>query len=330
MIARTVEALRRVVSWAPVLGLVPCPRPAREGITAIVRVRGEEEWIEPSLASIAAFADEILVLDNGAAAEARDAIERARKAAPERVRVEDGAALDIFALSNRALDLARCRWIIRWDADFVAHTSGRGDIAHLRRFLLDLDARRYHLVYVPAAEVAGDLRHQFPDRRVRVDGQVHTASPAARFVRVAREVAGDRLGTADALDRADRPVRLALESLHVPKYYAVVRWPAVAYFHVHVKSARHMLLRHFWLEWLADGAPSQTLEAYTREAVRRRWGVTDLDRAAAEFMARHCARLVPVDERVSGPYPALLQPYLDRPRYDVRYLDGAIVGRDEC
>ena len=325
------ERLRGLVSWAPVVGLVPRPRPAREGISAIVRVRGEEEWIAPSLASIADFADEILVLDNGASAHARSAIERARHAAPDRVRVEAGAALDIFALSNRALDLARCRWVMRWDADFVAHTSGRGDILGLRRFLLGLDPRRYHLVYVPAAEVAGDLRHQFPDRRIRIDGQAHTASPAARFVRVERAIArGGRLDTADAIDRDDRPVRFALESLRVPKYYGIVRWPAVAYFHVHVKSARHMLLRHFWLEWLADGAPSQTLEAYTRDAVRRRWGATDLDAAAAGFMARHCARLVPVDERVTGPHPALLQPYLDRPRYDVRYLDGAIVGRDEC
>lgn len=325
------ERLRGLASWAPVIGVVPRPRPAREGITAIVRVRGEEEWIAPSLASIADFADEILVLDNGAAPEAREAIERARQSAPGRVRVEACPALDIFALSNRGLQLATCRWVVRWDADFVAHTSGDADIRHVRRFLLGLDARRYHLVYLPAAEVAGDLRHQFPDRRIRGDGQVHTASPAARFVRVEREVApGGRLDAADAIDRADRRVRFALESLRVPKYYRIVRWPAVAYFHVHVKSARHMLLRHFWLEWLAAGAPSETLEAYTRDAVRERWGATDLDRAAADFMARHCARLVPVDERVTGPYPALLEPYLQQPRYDVRYLDGAIVGRDEC
>jgi glycosyltransferase involved in cell wall biosynthesis len=323
------EALRRAASWAPVLGLTPRPRPAREGISAIVRVRGEEEWLGPSLASIMAFADEILVLDNGAAPAAREAIERQRREAPDRVRVERADGLDIFALSNRALELARCRWVIRWDADFVAHTAGPGDIAELRRALCRMDARRYHLVYVPAAEVAGDLRHQFADRRIRVDGTVHTASPAARFVRVEREVARDRLDVADALMRADRPLRFALETLRVPKYYRIDRWPAVAYFHVHVKSARHMLLRHFWLEWLADGAPAETLEAYTRRAVRRLWGTDDLERAAADFIARHCARLVPVDERITGPYPELLRPYLARPRYDVRYLDGAIVGRDE-
>lgn len=318
MTRRVTEAFREIVSWAPVAGIVPRPRPAREGITAIVRVRGDEEWVEPSLRSIAGFADEIVVLDNGASPDTQAAIERARAAAPERIQVESCPDLDIVALSNRGVALARCRWVMRWDADLVAHTSGRGDIAHLRSALLGLDPRRYHLVYVPAAELAGDLRLQFPDRRVRVDGAVHTVSPAARFVRVEREIPTDRLDAADAVFRTGPSVRVALESLHAPKYYRIVRWPTVAYFHVHVKSARHMLQRHFWLEWLADGR-HPTLEAHTRDAVARLWGTSDLDVAAAELMARQRARLAPVDEDVTGPYPELLRPYLDRPRgYSVR------------
>ncbi len=63
------ELIRKVVSLAPLVGLVRRPPARPEGITACVRVKGDEEWIEPSLISIQEFADEILVLDNGASPE---------------------------------------------------------------------------------------------------------------------------------------------------------------------------------------------------------------------------------------------------------------------
>jgi hypothetical protein len=179
--------------------------------------------------------------------------------------------------------------------------------------------------------VGGDLRHQFPDRRLRHDGQAHTASARARFVRVTRET------PTDALDAADRPLRerrrltFALESLAVPRYYAVERWPHVAYFHVHVKSASHLLLRHFWLEWLAepDTRRYPTLESYALEQARVRWGIADRAAAAAHLMRRVCEGLVPFDAAECGPYPALLQPHLDASRYTVEYAGAQIVGRRE-
>jgi hypothetical protein len=320
---------RTALSWAPVVGLVPRPERRPAGITAMVRVRGEEEWLDPCLASIGDFADEILVLDNGAAPDVRARLERVAAPLAARLRVVDCPGDDLWTLSNRGLAEARFRFVIRWDADFVAYTDGARDIARLRRFLLALDERRYFLVHVPAAEVAGDLCHQAPGHEVRSDGQVHTASARARFVRVERELPVASLPPA-ARVLQDAPVLpIALEALRVPLDYRIVAWPTVAYLHVNVKSARHMLLRHFWLEWLRHRQGHATLEDYARARVRAGWGVADLEDAARRLVARYCQTLRPFDAGTQGGYPDALRPYLERPRYRIRYEDGRIVGRDE-
>jgi glycosyltransferase involved in cell wall biosynthesis len=323
--------LRSVCSLAPLLGVVATPENRPNGVSAMVRVRGEEEWLEPCLLSIREFADEILVLDNGASSQAQAALDRLRDSLGEILRLERCPDLDLFQLSNLGLAKARFRWVIRWDADFVAHTSGAGDIRSLRRSLLELDRRRYYLMYLPAVEVAGDLFHQFPDRRVRFDGQVHVAAEGARYVPVRRSLPPSAVASPDRVLRPGPTLRVTLESLRVPKFYQVLRWPQVTYFHVNVKSARRSLLGHFWLEWLGQGdfARFPTVEAYAQAEVRARWDLTDLDAAARHFMARYCAGLVAFDADRCGSYPDLLRPFLDRPQYRVEYRDGQVVGRRE-
>jgi glycosyltransferase involved in cell wall biosynthesis len=328
---RADETLRWLVSFAPLIGLAPRPEARPDGISAVVRVRGEEEWIEPCLLSIRHFADEILVLDNGASQGTHKALDRLQESLGRLVRLERCPQLDLFQLSNLGLEGSRFRWVIRWDADFVAHTSGPGDIQNLRRYLLGLDPRRYHLVYVAAAEVAGDLFHQFPDRMIRFDGQAHTASRWARYARVEGDLNRSVLAFPDRILREGSSLRIALEALRVPKFYRILRWKQVAYFHVNVKSAPHTLMRHFWLEWLRQGdfRAFPSLESYARAQIRDRWGAQDPDEASRQFMAHYCKGLARFDADRCGPYPELLHPFLTRPRYRVEYRDGGIFGRRE-
>jgi glycosyltransferase involved in cell wall biosynthesis len=325
------ERLRSVWSLAPLAGLVARPDDRPNGVSAVVRVRGEEEWLEPCLRSIEGFADEILVLDNGADPVTAGTLTRLREVLGPRLRIERCPELDLVALSNRGLEAARRRWVIRWDADFVARTDGEHDIGRLREFLLALDPRRYHAVYLPAVEVAGDLAHQFPDRRVRRDGAVHTASPHARYVAVARDLPLASLPYPDRVLREGPSLRVRFESIRLPRYYRVHTWEAASYMHVDVKSRRHMLLRHFWLEWYraAANGPSMTLEAYALAQAADRGHTASPAAAADALVARYCAGLVPFDAARCGPYPAALRPYLERPRYRVEYADGRAVGRSE-
>lgn len=325
------EALRYIASFAPLVGVVARPQARPNGISALVRVRGEEEWIEPCMLSIREFADEILVLDNGASPQTQNTLHRLRDSLGECLRLERWPHLDLFQVSNLGLEKARYRWIIRWDADFVAHTSGTGDIRNLRRYLLELDRRRYYLAYVAAAEVAGDLFHQFPDLRVRVDGQVHTASHRARYMPVRQTLIRPAMASPDRVLRRGHTLRITLESLRVPKFYQILRWQEVAYFHVNVKSARQTLLRHFWLEWLGQGnfRAFPTLESYALAQIRNRWVLSDPEEAAHHFMGSYCQGLVPFAPELCGPYPELLRPHLSQPRHRVEYRDGMIAGRSE-
>ncbi len=328
--ARAARLVREVASWAPRLSLAPPPPPRPEGVSALVRVAGDEEWIEPCLVSIADFADEILVLDNGAAPESLARLAAVQRSLGPRLRRIDCGGAELPEVGNRGLAESRFRWAFLWDADFVARTTGPSAIGRLKAFLWRLDGRRYHLVHVRAIELAGDLRHRFPDLHERYDPHVFTAGGGARYVWRARRITPERAPL------AYRPLRGATaaqfdvryDTLETPRYYRVLRWSEPCIFHVNVKSARRTLLRHFWLEWLAAGDPGG-LEAYARRRVREWWGIDDLDAAGLRFMEEYCRPLERVDAAAIGGYPEALAPHVERAAHRVLYRDGRIVGRAE-
>jgi len=325
------EKIRFLASFSPILGIIAKPETRPNGITAIVRVRGDEEWIEPSLLSIHDFADEIIVLDNKASPKTLESLDQLKGDLGDQLQCETCHNLNLYELSNLGLTTARFRWVVRWDVDFVAHTDGKGNIRNLRNHLLDLDPKRYYLMYLLAAELAGDLFHQFPDLRIRSDGQVHTASRWAKYVQVHRKLKLSEVSSPDRLLREGSTLSIAKESLKVPKFYDVLRWREVTYFHVNLKSAWHTLQRHFWLEWLGQGDfdTYQTLESYTLAQIKDRWGFADPQEAAQYFMTVYCKGLDTYDPEQCGPYPELLRPFLDKPKYSVEYRDRLIVGRTE-
>jgi len=327
---KAARLVRRLVSLAPLAGLVAPPPHRPEGVSALVRVAGDEEWIEPCLASAAEFADEILILDNGAAPETRARVDAAGRSVTGRIRVIDCVGVELPDVANRGLAEGRFRWAFLWDADFVARTEGPVAIGRLKAFLAGLDPRRYHLVYVRTLELAGDLSHRFPELPHRYDPHVLTAGGPARYIWRVVRLAPDRPPFSYRLLResgADR-FRARYDTLETPKYYRVFRWPEPCVFHVNVKSARRTLLRHFWLEWLAAERPG-SLEDYALRRVQEQWEVSDLEAAARRFTAEYCRRLEPVDVASIGRYPSALRPHLERPAYRVLYEDGRIVGRVE-
>jgi hypothetical protein len=323
--------VRALASLATLAHLVPHPPRRPEGVTALVRVSGDEEWVEPCLTSLDGFADEILVLDNGATGATRAQVDRASRSSTSAIRLVDCVALDLPDVATRGLAESRFRWAFLWDADLVARTAGPNAIANLKRFLAGLDARLYYLVHVRTLELAGDLHHRFPDVRERYDPHVLTVGLRARYVWRERRIPPERapLGYRVLRHGVPRRFHVKYDTLEVPKYYRVLYWREPAVVHVNVKSGRRALLRHFWLEWLGSGAPD-SLEAFTRRRVREQWGVDDLAVAAARFMAEYCQALERIDEAAIGGYPPALLPHVERAAYRVLYEDDRIVGRAEA
>jgi glycosyltransferase involved in cell wall biosynthesis len=328
---RVAELVQAVISLAPLAGLVARPPERPEGITAGVRARGEEEWIEPCLLSVKEFADEVLLLDNGASARVRERVRRLAPSLGAAFRALDCTGLDIVALCNRGLEESRRHWFCLWDADLVAHTEGPYAVQKLRRYLMALDRHRYHVVNIATRELAGDLRHRLFDLAIRFDPHVMTVGGGVRYVWGVRQLSPHEVSPVHRTLRGDEATayRIRYDTPRIPRYYQMHRWTSPSLLHVNVKSARRMLLRHFWQEWLASGS-SGDLESFARERVRERWGLESLEAAEAPFMAEYCRYLVPVAEAEMGGYPRLLDPFLRVPTFRVLYRDGRIIGRAEA
>ena len=304
---RVSRLVRGAFSSAPLVGLVG--RPSRpQGISVMMRVKDEKDWIEPSVRSIQSIADEIVVADNGST---DGTIEIIRKFSDEEgisVELWQKPDLDYCSLSNFILEQTKYRWVFKWDGDMVAHTSGEWAISGLRDRLLALNPRRYHLIYLRLINLAGDLFHHDPAEMVHIEEYIHTFSDNAKYIHPGR-----------------------FEAVMFPEYYRPLFWYEPYAFHVNVKPARKMLLRYFWEEWMErkEYEKHPTLEDYVGAGLADEFGTDSWQEAERICVERLCGNFIQFDTDTFGPYPELLGPYLENPVYRLMYIDGKIAGREE-
>ena len=307
-------ALRKILSLAPAIGLAPHPSRRPRGISAIVRVKNEEEWIEPSLLSVEDAVDELIVVDNGSTDRTPEILARLRGALGSKLKLFFQPGLDHVDLSNFALAQAGYRWALKWDGDFVARTTGPYAIGHLRERILRLPEWRHVHVRLTCIELMGDLWHQCPGWELRHEPFVSVRSPALRFVRVSRVLDGPPPGWPRILRDPRAPFAIHFEDVEVPLYYDVAQWHEPYFFHLQVKKPVRMYLRDCWADW-AENPSLQgrfaSLEDYAVQRARRVWNVSTLEEAAAAYMARVRDLLVPYAVERFGEHPAILTSHLE-------------------
>ncbi|MFC1559024.1 glycosyltransferase [Gemmatimonadota bacterium] len=274
----------------------------------MMRVKDENDWIEPSVRSIQSIADEIVIVDNGSTDGTLETIQRLMKEGAGNIELHQIPDLDLCSLSNFALEQTRYHWSFNWDGDMVAHTSGKWDISGLRDRLLALNPRKYHLIFLRLINLAGDLSHQDPSEMVHIEEYVHTYSESAQFIHPGRH-----------------------EAVKFPIYYQPLFWFEPYAFHVNIKPADRMLSRYFWYEWMEmkeyDKYP--TLEDYVRVGIMDAFGTDSMEEAQGICVAKVCRDFIRFNSKVFGPYPEMLEPYLENPAYTLLYGDGEIIGREE-
>lgn len=302
------RAFRRAASFAPYIGLAPSPDRSRpEGISAFIRTGNAADWIEASVRSIAAFADEIVIAENDSSDGTKEIIERLARELGN-VRAYSSPRTDYLKLTSAAAESCRYRWLVRWDADFVAHTSGQNDILNLRKRLLSLDGRRHHCVYLRPVNLFGDLEHVYGRGFLWADC-AYTASRSANYI-----------------------FSSGCERLSLPKYYALHQFTEPYFFHVNIKPLRAMLLRHFWndLLWERPEFSGPVPEEYVLNRIKKDWNCATLTEGEREFLSRivfpNVRRYNPV---VTGPYPDLLKPLVARAKYKIIYRDNVPVSMQD-
>jgi len=296
--------VRTVLSYTPILGLVNPPKFKKYGISVFIRVKNEADWIQSSILSIKDLADEIVVVDNGSDDGTQDIVRMLQKEKGLPIFFYEQPQLNLLDLSNFALERTRFHWVVKWDGDMVAHTTGKFTSSELRKRILSLDKRRYYAIYLRHINLAGDLFHQETNKQVHIEEYIYTYSDKIKFVHIKQ-----------------------FEAIQFPKYYKPLFWYEPYSFHISVKSSRHMFIIDSFLgEWLETRSYKKfnRIEDFVTSKIGTNW-----NEAEKSFMINFCKNLVPYNQNLFGNYPELLKPYLKNPKYKLIYQNGKIVGRSD-
>ena len=276
-----------IVDLAFSLKLVP---PANElnkpdGISALVRVRNEEWWIEPSLLSIKDLVEEYVVIDSSTDNTTKIVEEVKREHDLNITHIIDFGE-DIVKLSNKALKNTKFRWVLRWDGDFVASEEMTPAIKNL---IGGFDNRKNYVVYWPHICLDGDLFHQKAPA-LHVEHWLWSYTPKATFIKIPREY----------------------EYLNIPFYIVKrIRIDKPLSFHLRtVKPPERILVGKYWGELLKNDLEGKVnLEQYVKKRIHEEYHVNSIEEAAKINLKGLFKGLSSYDKEKFCDYPPILKEY---------------------
>jgi len=276
----------RVVDLYALLGKLP--KVDRSNcISALVRVKNEEWWIEPSILSIKDLVHEYIVID-ASTDRTPEIIDRLRdEYGLNMVHIMDFDE-DIAAASQRGLERCTCRWILRWDGDFVMQERG---VQFLKSLIDKLRKDRFYTIYFPHVILIGDLYHT-PPNPLHVEHWLVTYVPGMRFVRIPG----------------------GFEYLYTPTHLAYrIEIENPLSYHINVKPKIKLLERKYRWEHYIKGVWIP-LEEYIKKRILEDYGTADVNEAAEKFYQEYIKemKLIPFDKTKYGDYPKILKEYVKK------------------
>ncbi|MDO9577422.1 MAG: glycosyltransferase [Candidatus Cloacimonadales bacterium] len=279
----------------------------KNGISVMVRVRDEEDWIAGSLLSLNEFADEVVVVNNNSADHTLDEIEKVKKQLKYKLIVENETSDDICQVSNRALSLTSCRWIFRWDSDFIAYTSGERNIKNLREFLLALNPKKYYLIYPLTVSFAGDIFHVKTGKETNSEGYIHIWHRCLKYVKKGK-----------------------FEILKVPFYFKIKRLKEIYFVHIGSAKPLHKLLyRFFWLFWLKNIVDFPTIDDFIAHISHEKWHDLEPGKIAVAKFKELILPLRKFEKSEFGDYPGMMMKAVKKPKFTIIYKDGKPFSRSD-
>lgn len=304
------RCLNIIFQKLPFLGLVKTSNIREQGISALMRVKNEVDWIELSVLSIKDFVDEIIIVDSSTDSTTQIIKKLANKY--DNIHWFYLPEENIVKASNLALMKSNYQWILKWDADYIAKDS----IRELRQKIMNLGQNTFYFMNIPFIHLRGDLYHQLRQRPIHIEQRAFTWSPKLKYIQAGRfeQVVGSRIW-----------------GKRLPLYYKEIPCTKIYAFHCDIKPARRMLFRRFWTDWmeLGDYVSFPRLEDYVKYRIRKEWNVKSFEEAEKIVVTNMIREVVPYDKKKFGEYPNILRTRLKNPRYRLIYKGGKIIGRIE-
>lgn len=269
-------------------GIVNAEKEDKEnGITAMVCSFNEEEWIELSLLSIKDIVDEYLVIDSSTD-KTPQILERLReKGLPIRLyRMPPG---DLVKARNFALQKAKYKWILMWDADFVATEKL---VKTIKTLVESLDKRYYYLIYWPFIRFCGDIYHVCVPP-LHIEHWLYTWSGKLKYVWI------------DKFESLIAPLHM---------YKVIYISEPLGYHFCYVRRPDRLYFKQIWwryrktIDELLRTNPEKAIK-FARQIALREYGTADLYEAGLRLIKELTKRMERYDERKYGPLPQNIVEY---------------------
>jgi len=255
-----------------------------DGITAMVCTYNEEDWIKPSLLSIKDLADEYIVVDSSTDSTPQ-IISQLKYEHGLPIRLFKMRAGDLVSARNLVLKEARYKWILHWDADFIAKPEL---IDVVKKLVVNLDRRRHYLVYWQMIRLCGDIYHVC-ENPYHVEHWLFTWSSKLRYKWVGK-----------------------YDSLIAPLYmYKAIYIEKPLGLHLTtVRNPKRLFIKWIWWKYRQEAdeyARSKgSVEDFVKSKAKELYGVEDIEEAGKILIKEMTSKLPQYKESLFGELPALL------------------------
>ncbi len=286
-------ALRNSISSiASYLGLGDDPRKRPQGVSAMVIVYNEEEWIEPALLSIKDLVDEYIVFDSS-----ND------NTSSIIIRLRDEAGLDIkyhkippgslSDIRNMVLNKASYRWILHWDGDFVLKEDS---VVFIRNLIESMDPRKHYLIYWPWVSLCGDIYHACGKKPYHIEHWLFTYSERLRY----RDI---------YVDGVPQDSLIAPLWLYRAKYVDKILGVHLGTVKKPSRVALKVLWHRYRSEFYEAAKKGISYEEYASIKAREIYGTGDLEEVGCRIIRETIERNPRYDVSKYGELPSLVKKY---------------------
>lgn len=302
------QTLKYLLSYpASLLSLFFSAAKRENGISVMIRVRDEKDWIAKSLLSLNGFADEVVIVNNNSIDRTLTEIEQVKKQLKYKLIVEDETSDDICKVSNHALFLTSFHWIFRWDSDFIAHTSGNQNIKYLRNYLLSLNPKKHYLIFPLTFSFAGDLFHVKTGKETNSEGYIHTWHPQLKYV-----------------------IKGKYEVLRVPFFYKIKRLSEIYFIHIGTaKTIKKLLYRFFWFPWKKELDKYPAIDDYITHISHKKWNDLSPEKIAIQKFRDLILPIRKYNTKEFGEYPQIMKDEVISPAFRIIYKDNEPFSRTD-